>query len=127
MNKKLLKQIVLVFALMVGAITLVSAISVAGAAPLINPGDNLVAEPTGGATFRELVVRMVNYFLGFLGLLAVIMVIYGGVTYVTSSGQDEKVQNAKKIIMYAVIGLIIILLSFAIVNMIIGAGTGVEQ
>ena len=69
---------------------------------------------------------MVNYFLTFLGIVAVIMVIYGGVTYVTAAGEDEKIQSAKKIIMYAVIGIIIVLISFALVNMILGAGTGTE-
>ena len=69
---------------------------------------------------------MVNYFLTFLGIVAVIMIIYGGITYVTAAGQDEGIGNAKKIIMYALVGIIIILLSFAIVNTILGAGTGTE-
>jgi type IV secretion system pilin len=128
MNKKLLKQIFLVFALMTGAIALVTILPSAMGAELINPADNLVGPDTAGeGSIRVLIVRMVNYFLGFLGLLAVIMVIYGGVTYVTSAGEDEKIQNAKKIIMYALIGLIIILLSFVIVKAIVSAGTGVEQ
>ena len=128
MNKKLIKQILLVFALMVGAITLLSMIPVAGAA-ILGPGDQPVeiASATGGeGSLRQLILRMVNYFLTFLGIIAVIMVIYGGVTYVTAAGKDEQLQNAKKIIMYALIGIIIVLLSFALVNTILGAGTGTE-
>ena len=76
---------------------------------------------------RQLVLTIVNYFLTFLGIVAVIMIIYGGILYVTAAGKEETVGNAKKIIMYSLIGIIIILLSFALVTTILGAGTGVEQ
>ncbi len=81
-------------------------------------------EDVPGGELRDLVLTVVNYFLGFLGLIAVIMVIYGGVTYVISAGGDEAVGKAKKIIMYALIGLIIVLLSFVLVNAVLGAATG---
>ncbi len=123
---KTLKQALIVLALMVGAISLFTFVP-AAFAQMISPGDNpdVLQGATGGETsIRALVLRIVNWFLGFLGLLAVIMIIYGGVTYVTSAGNDEAIGNAKKIIMYALIGIIIILLSFALVNTILGAGTG---
>lgn len=126
---KLLKQILLVLGLMTGALLLVNALPIAGAA-VISPEDNpaAIANLTGGeSSLRRLVLRIINYFLGFLGILAVIMVIYGGVTYVTAAGAEDKVGEAKKIIMYSLVGIIIILLSFALVNTILGAGTGVEQ
>ncbi len=130
MNKKLVKQAAIVFALMVGAISLMSFLPVAGAASsLLNATDNpdAVSTATGGASsLRQLVLTMVNYFLGFLGLVAVLMVIYGGVTYVTAAGKDDAVEKGKKIIMYALVGLIIVLLSFVVVNFILGAGTGTE-
>ncbi len=125
---QILKQSLLVLALMVGAITLVSVLPVAGAA-ILSPSDNPaeVAAATGGeSSLRQLVLRLVNYFLTFLGIIAVIMVIYGGFTYVTAAGNDDAVGNAKNIIMYALIGIIIILLSFALVNTVLGAGTGAE-
>ncbi|MBL4694006.1 hypothetical protein JKY72_01420 [Candidatus Gracilibacteria bacterium] len=125
---KTLKQTLLVFALMVGAISLFSFLPAASAAILSgqdNPSE--IAGATGGETsIRGLVLTIINYFLTFLGLVAVIMVIYGGVTYVISAGNDEAVGNAKKIILYALVGIIIILLSFVLVNAILGAGTGTE-
>lgn len=130
MNTKLIKQVLLVFGLMVGALALVSFLPGVANAALLGQGDNVasVAEETGGeGSLRALILRMVNYFLTFLGVLAVIMIIYGGVTYVTAAGKDEAVGNAKKIIMYALVGLIIVLLSFALVNTILGAGTGTER
>lgn len=129
-RKQLIKQALLTLGLMVGALTLVSFLLPMAQAGFISPSDNpsLVAESTGGqGSLRGLVLTIVNYFLGFLGILAVIMVIYGGVTYVTAAGGDEGIGNAKKIIMYSLIGLVVILLSFAVVNTVLGAGTGVES
>lgn len=130
LNKKLIKQALIVLGLMTGALALVSFLPGVAHAALLQPGDNVgsVAEETQNeGSLRALVLRMVNYFLTFLGVIAVIMIIYGGVTYVTAAGKDEAVGNAKKIIMYALIGIIIVLLSFALVNTILGAGTGTER
>ncbi|MBD3330467.1 hypothetical protein GF354_02960 [Candidatus Peregrinibacteria bacterium] len=125
-NMKSLKQSLFAMALMVGAISLFAFLPTASA-QLISPGDlpSEIGAATGGETdLRALVLRIINYFLTFLGIVAVIFVIYGGVTYVTSAGNDEAVGNAKKIIMYALIGIIVILLSFVLVNAILGAGLG---
>lgn len=126
--KKSLVQIAAVSALAILGLTLFSALPAHAA--LIQPTDvpANIAEATGGATsFRQLALNIVNFFLFFLGLIATVMVIYGGVTYVTAGGAQEKIESAKKIIMYAIVGIIIILLSFAIINTVIGgAGTGTE-
>ena len=123
---QILKQALIVLALMVGALSM---LGLAAHAAILNPTDvpSSVTESTGGQTsLRALVLTIVDYFLGFLGLLAVIMVIYGGITYVASAGNDEAVGKAKKIIMYALIGIVIILLSFVVVKAILGAGTATE-
>ena len=98
-------------------------------AQLISPTDQpgRLAEATGGeGSFRNLLLTFLNFFLGFLGLLAVIMVIYGGILYVTAAGNQENIDKGKKIIMYAVVGIVIILLAFALVNTILG-GLGAGQ
>ena len=69
--------------------------------------------------FRDYIITVVNFFLGFLGLVSVIIVIYGGVLYVTAAGDEEKTQKGKKSILYAVIGILIILGSYAFVNTLI--------
>lgn len=125
-TNKLAKQSLIVFALMAIALS-ISAFAPVTFAQLINPGDSPanIREATGGEeSARGLILQIVNYFLFFLGLLATIMVIYGGVTYVTSAGEQDKADKAKKIIGYAVVGIIIILLSFVLVNAVIGAGLG---
>jgi PKD repeat protein len=74
--------------------------------------------------FREFVLTVVNFALGFLGLAAVIIVIYGGVLYVSSGGEEESTQKGKKAIQYATIGLLIVLGSFAFVNTVIRGAAG---
>ena len=106
---------------MVGALTVFGALPEAAATQFLKGDENI---PGGETDFRTLVLTIISYFLGFLGLLATIMIIYGGITYVSSAGNDEAVGKAKKIILYAVIGIIVILLSFVIVNAVLGAQTG---
>lgn len=76
---------------------------------------------------RELIVKIVNFALGFLGLIAMVIIIYGGVRYVTSAGESEGVEKGKKSLMYAAIGLIIVIGSYAIVNTILSAPSGTDQ
>ena len=81
---------------------------------------------TASSDVREFVLKVVNFALGFLGLIAVIIVIYGGVLYLTAAGEEENTGKAKKAIRFAVIGLVIVLGSFAFVNTVlkgIGGGT----
>jgi hypothetical protein len=122
--------------LALGAATLfnlsVAAVAFAqGGAGLISPTDQpgRLAQATGGqGSARDLVLTFLNFFLGFLGLLAVIMVIYGGIMYVTAAGEQDKADKGKKIIMYAIVGIVIILLSFALVNTILGGlGAGGDR
>ncbi|MBI2634453.1 PKD domain-containing protein [Candidatus Peregrinibacteria bacterium] len=72
-------------------------------------------------------MRIVNYALGFLGLIAVIIVIYGGVLYVTAAGEDERAGTGKKAITYAVIGLLIVMGSYAFVNTVIKGASGEQE
>lgn len=126
MNKKSLYQALTVFGLMTLTLTLVSSVPTAFAS-LISAQDNPseIAGATGGTgSIRELVLKVLNYALGFLGLIAVMMVIYGGFLYVTSAGEQEGVDKGKKILQYSLIGIIIILLSFAIVNTVLGVASG---
>lgn len=83
---------------------------------------------TQETNLRDYIVNIVNFVLGFLGLVAMVIVIYGGFLYVTAAGQEEQTTKGKKSIMYAVIGIVIILISFALVNTLIGGlGKGTDQ
>lgn len=68
----------------------------------------------------------INVVLGLIALAAVIMIIIGGLNYTTSQGDAAKVKKAKDTILYGVIGLVIALLAFAIVNFVLGQVFGSE-
>ena len=74
---------------------------------------------------RIILARIIQIALGFLGILAVGLIMYGGFLWMTSNGDDSKIDNAKNILRNTVIGLIIILSAFAIttflLNRILGA------
>lgn len=80
--------------------------------------------------FSKTIQGILNGIIASLGLVAVIVIVIGGVMYMTSNGDAGKLQKAKNTILYAVIGLIICVLSFAITNFAIytiGGKTGAND
>lgn len=65
--------------------------------------------------------QVTNTILYIVGIIAVIMLIIGGIRYVTSGGDAKKVTDAKNTVLYAIIGLVIAFLAFAIVNFVVSA------
>ncbi len=129
LTTKSIKQFTLVSGLMVLGLLLVNvfgaSVAFAQAIDVTQDQPAIISTLSGGQTgLRGIVLAIVNFFLTFLGLLAVVMVIYGGFLYVGSAGNEESVGKAKKIIMYAAIGILIIIVSFALVNTLLGAGAG---
>jgi hypothetical protein len=89
-----------------------------------DPGVN----PTGVTDdFEGSVQTIVNYILGFMTIVATLMIIYGGVLYLTSAGNEDSAARAKRTIAYGVVGLIVIGIAYALVVFITGTllpGTG---
>lgn len=89
----------------------------------------------GTRPLRETIAGIVNIGLGFLGILAVLLILYGGYIWMTSQGNSEKVQRAKMIIISAIIGLVIILTAYAVSRFILTSlynntvpvGSGTEE
>jgi hypothetical protein len=75
------------------------------------------------ATLQDQIKTVVNILLFVLGAIAVIMIIIGGIRYTTSNGDQTNIKAAKDIILYAVVGLAVAILSYAIVNFILDAFT----
>ncbi|MCX6805002.1 MAG: hypothetical protein NT111_03230 [Patescibacteria group bacterium] len=69
------------------------------------------------------IATIVNLLIFSIGMVAVIMLIIGGFRYVFSQGNEKAVTGAKDTILYAIIGLVIAILSFAIVNFVLGGLT----
>ena len=65
--------------------------------------------------------KVTNTILYIVGIIAVVMLIIGGIKYVVSGGDSTKVTDAKNTVLYAIIGLVIAFLAFAIVNFVITA------
>jgi len=83
-------------------------------------------DATVKSDFETTFTAFLNYFIGFLGLLVVAMFIYAGVIFVTAQGETEQIEKAKKIILWAVVGLLIVMLSFVIVSTISGVGQVID-
>lgn len=81
--------------------------------------DSAVCKSTGDKA-DSMVKVVVNVILWALGIVSVIMVIIGGFMFVTSSGDPGRAKNARNTILYAVIGLVIAVSSYAIVNFVLG-------
>jgi len=71
----------------------------------------------------DLILRVINIALAVAGLVAVLFLIIGGFRYITSAGNEETAEQAKKIITNAIIGIVVIILSFVIVRVISNALT----
>ena len=84
--------------------------------------------PSGGlsgqTTAGGLITSVVQLLLFFAGSIAVIFLIWGGFSYIMSRGNDEATEKAKKTIESSVIGLIVIILSFALVYIVSNLVTG---
>ncbi len=101
---------------LISAPSLVHAASV----PLINP--------LGETDVRIIFARIISAALSIVGSLALMMFVYGGVLWMTSHGVEKQVTKGKDTITWAVLGLVVIFASYAIVNaLIVGITTGVAS
>lgn len=80
-----------------------------------------LTNPLGSTSIQGIVGRAVTIFTGLSGSFALLMFIYGGIMWLTSAGNSEKVERGKKIFMWATIGLVIIFGAYAILSAIFGA------
>ena len=110
-------------AFLVGALTLVSVTSVA--ADSKSDAQSAVSSIGGGSgsDTTELPAKIksiITILLFVVGVAAVIMIIIGGIRYTTSNGDSSQTTAAKNTVLYAVVGLVIAVMAFAIVNWVIG-------
>jgi hypothetical protein len=75
--------------------------------------------PSNGIDLNGVIGAVVNILSIVVGILAVIMIIFGGFRYITSAGDSGKITNAKNTIIYALVGLIIVVLAQAIVRFVL--------
>lgn len=114
-------------------LTLISIVALLGVVALV-PSHMAYASPAGEIqkgvtsvggggqpTLGTQIKTIVNILLFVLGAIAVIMIVIGGIRYTTSNGDSGNIKSAKDTILYAVVGLVVAIMAYAIVNFVVGA------
>ena len=90
----------------------------------INLYINQLGAPLGNlptTDIRVIIANIIRIALGLLGIVAVVIILIGGFTWMTAGGSEEKVEKAKQWIGYGVVGLAIILAAYAIATFVISS------
>lgn len=111
LNKNYMKKLISIFALVI-----VLTPMLVGAA-WVNPDAGNTGLPNESSP-TVFIMKIINIALGLAGLVAVLFLLIGGFRYITSAGNEEVAEQAKKIIINAIIGIVVIILSFVIVRVI---------
>ena len=74
---------------------------------------------SGGPDMSSIIKTVVNTMLFIVGLLAVIMIIFSGIRYITAHGDKAQLESAKNTLIYSVVGLIIAIVAYALVNWVL--------
>ena len=122
MKNNLIKNIVVFIVFMMVAVPVILVGTKVQAQP--NLGMNYVSGENGlglanqNSDPREMAINIVKYLMTFLGIIAVVIILLGGFKWMTAAGNEDKVDEAKKLIIAGLIGLVIILAAFIIVQFV---------
>ena len=81
-----------------------------------------VEKTDGDKSLMSNVAMLINVFASVMGFLAVGMIIYGGFMLLTAQGDPAKIKRGKDVVTYSIIGVILVMLAYAIVNFIMKSG-----
>lgn len=112
--------------LLIGFLTLALALSMSTAAlAAIDDDFTAGADPSFGDVLQEgegdlgaTIESVMQWIFGFLGVIAVLVILYGGFMWMTAGGNDDKVKKAKQILISGIIGLVIVLSAYAIATFV---------
>ena len=92
---------------------------------VIGDPDTTFTNPLGETdTIGKVLVNIIRWLLGITGALALLAIIWSGIQFIISIGNEQQLQRAKKSLMWAIIGLVVIFLAFVIVELIFTSLTG---
>ena len=77
-----------------------------------------------GITIESFIARVINFVLGLIGSVSLLMFIYGGLTWMTSAGKSDQVKKGRDIIVWSVIGLAIVFTAYIMVKFVIQSLAG---
>ena len=134
-SEKIKNKKVLTFVLMVMAffcLTLIGGevLAQTDAITEIQTGVDIIEEPLGlpSTDIRIIITNIIRYALGLIGIIMLVLMMYGGFLWMTAGGNEEQIGKAKKVLRNAIIGLVLILSAYSIVLFVIrmlGIGDGV--
>ena len=117
MKEKLFKSIVILATILIVAPVFLMALPVQAGPDLginyVRPLNLANGDPRAAA------VSLIKLLMTFLGIIAVVIILYGGFVWLTAAGNEEKVGKAKKVLAAGIIGLIIILAAFLIIDFVV--------
>ena len=73
---------------------------------------------------KEIAKNIISVLLWIVGMASIIVIVYSGITFVASAGNPSQITRAKTMLLYAVVGLVVSILAYAIVNFIVGSAGG---
>ena len=86
----------------------------------VNIGLNYgTATGLGTRDIREVIMLIINVILGFLSVVAIVLILWGGFKWMTAGGNEDQIDEAKKLIIAGVVGLAIIFTSYAIATFVV--------
>lgn len=100
--------------------TLSPSVALAFTAPIIGISDK-------NPSILSVIEKIVDIILGLTGALAALFIIIGGIRYMASQGNSEAMESAKKTLLYAVIGLLIVVLVKVIINLVTGTASTITR
>lgn len=135
--KKLIRSFLVILSL-VGVVALVPAAAthaspaddIKSGVSAVDSGSNKCTDAKTGAVrdcnLGDQIRTVVNILLYILGAIAVVMIVIGGIRYTTSNGESSSIKSAKDTILYSVIGLVVAIMAFAIINFVLTAFTSAK-
>ncbi len=115
-----MKKIIISLVLLITAFSFVIVLPVLAQVEGCPSGQCELTNPLGDIdTPQKLIGKVINSVLGIVGSLALLMFVYGGLTWMTSSGNQEKVKKGKDIIVWSAIGLAIIFSAYGLTRVLI--------
>lgn len=105
---------------MYGTMATAMALAPALASAQINVGNGTTGTNLSNKSIGTLLGVILNYLLGFVGILAILGFVVSGIFYLTAAGDEDQVAKAKSIMMYSIIGVIVAVIGFIVVTALKG-------
>ena len=84
--------------------------------PSSDTGDITTKDNFDKTQLTTTITGVVNYIIGIVAIIAVVMIVYAGYLYIMAGADEKNVDKAKKMLLYGVIGVVVVILSYSIVS-----------